>query len=387
MTNMTFRIIKAKHGDSLLILADGATVLIDGGPSGVYKRFLRDHLENLESVDEEPPVIDLMMISHIDADHIDGILDLTDELLEARDEERDPIVNIRKAWHNSFADVLAKSSEVGSASEVRSEAASVAGLFDEVDIPGFDPHESQLVLSSVAQGRQLRLDLKALNIEINRQFDDRLAILENANKPWRRGNLKISLIGPTTDEIEDLQKEWKKQLTRILKKEADLASAASSLDKSVSNLASLVCIAEAGGKTILLTGDARGDMILKWLEKRKKLAPGGMVKFDVVKLPHHGSNRNVNAEFFERVHADYYVACGDGKHGNPEPDTFDMLFAARPDFDYKVYLTYGPDELKAHKEFKKEGNDVKLDQVLKPAGRKAVFVHPKDGSTHLDITL
>ena len=155
MPNLTLRVIKAKHGDAFLLRAEGATVLIDGGPSGVYRRFLREQLENLERMDGEPPVVNLMMVSHIDADHIDGILDLTDELLEARDEERDPVVSIRQAWHNSFADSIAKSSQAGSTSEVRSEAASLASVFGEIALPGFDPHESRLVLSSVAQGRQL----------------------------------------------------------------------------------------------------------------------------------------------------------------------------------------------------------------------------------------
>jgi len=38
------------------------------------------------------------------------------------------------------------------------------------------------------------------------------------------------------------------------------------VDKSVPNLSSLVVLAKAGGKTMLLTGDARGDKILEGLE-------------------------------------------------------------------------------------------------------------------------
>lgn len=386
MTDLTLRAIKAKHGDCLLLFAEDATVLIDGGPSGVYKRFLRYQLEALPKNGDEPPLIDLIMVSHIDADHIDGILDLTDELIEARNEERDPIVDIRRAWHNSFADTIANITETGVSSS-RGDAASLASALDEVDLGDFDPHDSKLVLSSVGQGRQLRLDLKALNIDVNQRFKGRLAILGNAVSPWKCGALNLDVIGPSQEQIDDLKKKWAKDLNKILKKEADAKTAAQSMDTSVSNLASIVVVAEASGKTALLTGDARGKMILEWLEKSDRVTVGGSIHFDIIKMPHHGSDRNVTPDFFERVTADHYVFCGDGKHGNPEPNTLRMLFEARPHLNYKIHMTYGPDELKAHKEFKKEGLIGKLDDVLSTPERRAVLNFPAEGEAHLDVSV
>lgn len=386
MTDLTLRAVKAKHGDSLLLFAGGATVLIDGGPSGVYRRFLRDQLRALPANGGEPPVIDLMMVSHIDADHIDGILDLTDELIEARNEERDPIVDIRRAWHNSFADTIADLTG-SSPSSRRGEAASLASTLEEIRFDGFDPHDSKLVLASVGQGRQLRLDLKALNIDVNQRFDDRMALQGNASTPWTCGDLSLDLIGPAREQIDDLRKKWARELKKILEKEADAEPAARSMDTSVSNLASLVVIAKVNGKTALLTGDARGEMILKWLEETGRLAPGGSVHFDIVKLPHHGSDRNVTPEFFERVKADHYLMCGDGKHGNPEPHTFRMLFEARPELNYTVHMTYGPEELKSHREFRKENLGPVLDEVLQGGGRRDTLKFPGPGETFIDISI
>lgn len=386
MPDLTLRAVKAKHGDSLLLTANGATVLIDGGPSGVYRRFLRDQFKALSGKDGEPPVIDLMMISHIDADHIDGILDLTAEMIEDQMDERDPIVTIRRAWHNSFADTIAKGSDDSSAA-TQAKAASLAGVMDELPMGDVDLHDSRLVLSSVAQGRQLRLDLKALNIDVNQRFKDRLALLGNAQTPWKHGALSLDVIGPGQEQVDKLRDEWARKLKKILKKEADAETAAQSMDTSVSNLASIVVVAEAGGKTALLTGDARGKMIMEWLEKTGRLAPGGTVHFDIIKLPHHGSDRNVTPEFFERVTADHYVMCGDGKHGNPEPRTFQMLFAARPALDYKVHMTYGPDEIRAHKEFIKNDLGPKLDAALAPANGTDVLKFPGAGETFIDIVV
>lgn len=387
MAKLTLRAIKAKHGDSLLLFAKGATVLIDGGPSGVYNQFLHDQLKALDRDGEDQPRIDLMMVSHIDADHIDGILDLTADLIEAREEDREPLVRIDRAWHNSFSDMIAKEEETSSAS-VKAEAASVASAFDELIDIGLAADDSNLVLSSVAQGRQLRLDLKALNVDVNKRFDNRVALQDGAPEPWTSGDLSVTVIGPTQSELDDLRKEWKKQLKKILEAEGPASvAAAQKLDKSVSNLASIVVIAEAGGKTALLTGDARGDMILAWLENTGKLQPGGSVHFDIVKLPHHGSDRNVSPEFFERVKADHYVACGNGGHGNPEPATLKMLFDARPDLDFTLHMTYGPEELKKNKKFKKVGNVAKLDELLADSEKAAVLNFPADGETHLDIEL
>lgn len=386
MSEFILRAVKAKHGDCLLLFAEGCTILVDGGPSGTYNRFLRDQLKALPPVGEDPAHIDMMMVSHIDADHIDGILDLTDELLEARDENRRPIVTIGRCWHNSFADDIMSATASISASARSGQAASLAGLLDEIDGPELDSHDAQAVLASVRQGRQLALDLKALNIDHNQRFKDRLAIQGHA-PVWECGAMRVHVIGPSHEQIDDLRDKWAKELPKILAREADMASAAKSMDRSVSNLASIVAVAEVEDKRILLTGDARSIMILQWLEETGYLAAGGTCHFDIVKGAHHGSIRNVVPEFFERVTADHYLFCGDGKHSNPEPDTLDMLFTARPELNYKIHMTYGPDELKKHKDYRKHHTGNALDAVLAVSGRLATLNYPKEGETYLDITL
>ena len=47
------------------------------------------------------------------------------------------------------------------------------------------------------------------------------------------------------------------------------------VDKSVPNLSSIVVLAELGGKSMLLTGDARGDKILEGMELAGLLETGG----------------------------------------------------------------------------------------------------------------
>lgn len=388
MTAMTLTAVRAKHGDALLLTAHGATVLIDGGPPGVFNRFLRRHLESLDTGAEEPPEIDLLMVSHIDADHIAGVLDLTGEMIEADREEARKLVRIRRAWFNGFADSIARTG-LAQPSATLASTASLASTLEQLDLGAGVGTSAALVLASVSQGRNLRRDLDTLSIEVNTRFPDRLALAEPSVEPWASGALTLRVIGPTRAELDALKQEWARQLPKILDREAEKAArvaAAVALDKSIFNLSSIVVIAQAGGKRMLLTGDARGDMILPWLEGAG--FANGAAHFDLIKLPHHGSDRNVTPEFFAKVTADTYVVSGDGKHGNPEPRMFEMLFEARGNDDFKVCMTYSPDEIKQHPDYRKEQKDAKLDAVLDAApGRRCKLQFPQPGETAISVSL
>ena len=65
------------------------------------------------------------------------------------------------------------------------------------------------------------------------------------------------------------------------------------MDKSVFNLSSIVVLADSGGRRMLLTGDARGDHVLDGIEAAG-LFKDDRLHVDLLKLPHHGSDRNVD---------------------------------------------------------------------------------------------
>ena len=67
---------------------DPHLILIDGGPANVYKPHLRPRLrrsaKRAELDEQDPLPVDLLMVSHVDDDHIQGILELTKEQRSAR---------------------------------------------------------------------------------------------------------------------------------------------------------------------------------------------------------------------------------------------------------------------------------------------------------------
>jgi hypothetical protein len=58
----------------------------------------------------------------------------------------------------------------------------------------------------------------------------------------------------------------------------------------------------------LFTGDGLGEHLVQGLEQAGMLGPGEAFHVNVLKLPHHGSARNVSREFFWRVTANQVAA-------------------------------------------------------------------------------
>ena len=102
---------------------------------------------------------------------------------------------------------------------------------------------------------------------------------------------------------------------------------------------------------MLLTGDARGDYVLEGLEQEKQLDADGKLHVDILKLPHHGSDRNVEKSFFQKITADHYVASADGTFINPDRATLEMIIDTRgKDAKFTIHLTYPTADIDARRQ-------------------------------------
>jgi hypothetical protein len=362
---ITFEALKAHKGDSLLLhfgtAANPLLAVIDGGPSKTYGPALRPRLlaiKGQRGLDESTPLpIDLLMISHIDDDHIKGVIELTAELKRALEDNSVAPWQVRSVWHNSFDDLLDTTPEELNDSITAQFGAAGTGEIAADLYPNLTLDAAK-VLASVPQGRKLRDDIDALDIPLNLPFKGKLAMLKPGAEPKIRlgpdgaGGINLRVIGPLKPQLEKLQKEHDKYLKQLARKKKDGESAlAAFTDTSAPNLSSLVVEVTNGTSKLLLTGDARGDFLLEGLRACKLLTDSKPYVVDVLKMPHHGSDRNMTQEFLESVLATHYVFSGDGEHGNPERETFQMLFDARrgiPSLAQKpftLWLTYPIDEI------------------------------------------
>jgi len=382
----------ARKGDCLLLhfgaQSKPGLVLIDGGPGNVYRPHLKPRLKRIREArglgEQDPLVLDLLMVSHVDDDHIRGILDLTREEIEAREARRPGMVNVLSFWHNSFDELIDHDpGDLTASMKTQFGEAAVSGGSELSDAERLAVEEESSehpevvtsalkVLASIEQGFRLRLDAEGLGFPRNPEFGGKLILArKDAEAIEIPGGLQFTVLGPMQRELEALRKKHIAWLEDLKKRgKSPSAALAAYVDSSVANLSSIVLLAEAGGKSILLTGDARGDKVLEGLQLAGRLGPGSStIRVDVLKVPHHGSANNLDRDFFERIIAGHYIFSGDGEHGNPERETLEMLFNARGNSRYTVHFTCPGDTVDAarRKDWAKEQQKERSRKKKNPA--------------------
>ena len=333
MTQPAFslEVLRAEHGDCLLLHHGEDLILIDGGPSGVYQPTLRPRLQELIAERGQPLFLQMVMVSHIDDDHLVGLKEMFAEAVDRMETNRGPQEWMAgELWLNAFGALTGASPTAGVGD-------AHGAAFGEI-VAAAPGSESKLIATSVKNGVALHQDAITLDIDRNASVGGGLVQRGGANATVEVvPGLTFTVLAPDQPALEKLREKWEKW-----EKDHPVQEAAN-LDRSVFNLASIVVLARSGDRTLLLTGDARSDEIVEGLEAEGLLTDDKPLTVDVLKLPHHGSSRNVDEKFFARVHARHYVVSGNGRDGNPEDATLAMLCDSRKDDaePWTLWLTYG----------------------------------------------
>ncbi|UWZ85262.1 ComEC/Rec2 family competence protein [Occallatibacter riparius] len=329
----TFEALDAKFGDCLLLHfgqpEQPRLIVVDGGPKGVFEESLEPRLQQLRQErgleDDDVFVTDLLMVSHIDDDHIHGVLDWLTYFVTSGQEWQ-----IVECWFNSFPDVLENTRKL-----------KIATLNGQGKLLYPNPsRDARGIVASVAQGRELRDTLTPLGTRIN---GGKGVVFVPDNVPtFSKAGLTLTLLAPNQKAVQRLEHKW--EVTPIK---------TAALDSAVENLSSLVVLAESDGCAVLLTGDARGEYIVDGLESAGYLRDG-RCRVDVLKLPHHGSSRNCTKDLFNAVEAQHYVISANGKYNNPDTETLCLIAETRGEnSDFLVHLTNAPDKYDSSPEGKK----------------------------------
>ena len=306
-------------------------VIVDGGTRADFQERLLPRLEELHerwNVDGTL-TIELIMVSHYDADRVEGI----HRFLRYVAEHPDGRFRIRRLWYNNVASILP---------------------------PDERPRSSfKEDLREIASG---------LGVPINEPFD--YFVMPADLGPVQvtlAGGLRITIVGPRRDRIRSWSRQWtlneKKKGSRLpaaLERQLDdaVSEAASNpdmvvvrmppaesrpgfqgaMDASVNNLSSIIAHLELDGRTIVLSGDARSDDILAGLFDAWLLDEDADTRVDVLKVPHFGSRNSVSADLFSRIRAGHYVFAGSRKFKSPRPAEIALLATARSDGAYTAHF-------------------------------------------------
>ncbi len=322
-SDLSLRVIQADYGDCLILeyglAATGgplAHILIDGGPEGVYASHLKPELEAIAAGGGGK--IDLMVLTHVDEDHVVGLVDLMSDLATARNRGAQPFITVDRLWYNTFRQALGDRRDL-------------AGSFAAFAASPAVPADMQHIAFSIAQGEDLWKAAEILELPRNSGFPGGLVSLEGAPRPVELQGLRLWILGPSQPNLKQYEKDWAAWYEKHKEKPFGAAASreARQIDRSVANLSSIMFLAETPTRRILLTGDGKCEDVVEGLKQAGLSSTGGL-HVDVLKVPHHGSSRNNSREFFEQVTASQYVISA-GKHkndGNPDFDTLQWIVEA-----------------------------------------------------------
>jgi beta-lactamase superfamily II metal-dependent hydrolase len=289
-------ILQAEHGDSIAISfefeGEIKNILIDGGPAQAFEvqqtpRPLKRFLNEIKHKNQK---IDLLALTHVDDDHIGGLL----------------------AGFNKY----------GYLSEITQEVWFNSGklIFNHFDKPLDDSNTVKLKNSSgsntsIGQGIKLEEHL------INKEIWSHSLIKAGDEIDWFGSKFKI--LSPSLAKLKKLLVKWEKETPNANTAgqsndyqdsiEQLLANDNFKEDSSIHNGSSLAFIFECNDKSILFLGDAHPSVVIENLESLgySEQTP---LQVDYVKVSHHGSKANTNNELLNLIECENFIISANGKH-------------------------------------------------------------------------
>ncbi len=338
---MKIKCFNAKNGDAIYIRNnEGINIFIDMGYPETYTRYISNDINVIDQCGE---VIDLLIITHIDQDHISGAISF---LRDIQSEKYSQSI-LKQVWHNSYRHLSVATKENSSkedlyvVEEFLNKLSKLNSLISDATI-------------SAKQGSTLAGLIFGSGIEWNKDFSHGPIVGVN---DVSIGNLKVTVLTPSNYILKNLKRYWKSELCKMkydfafgeeevfddafefyMLNETVLQNNSNSIssdsgecfhalldngvlvesegDSSVTNASSIATIIENDSCRILLTSDAHDNDLYEILYEQSQ--NGINMEFDLVKLSHHGS-RNNNSKWLELVSSKYYLISTDGsKHNHPD---------------------------------------------------------------------
>lgn len=290
-----FQVLKADHGDSILIqtftaAGESFNILVDGGTSNSYKKTLKNKLQELSQ-------INLLVLTHIDSDHIKGIIKFIQGPLFLNQE-------VKKYWFNSknlpfllsgenisYTQAISLEKLLLNSGELESKFA---------DVPIF-PADFNL-----AEGITARI-ISPTQECIDRLYNFWPDLLDEYNSDIE--DVKIS-----SSPVSQLEKGTLEALA-LLEIAPD-----KSIETDIINSSSIAFIIKMPDLTLLLLGDARPEIYIQGLVDLG-YSTTNRLKANYVKVSHHGSINNTNLELANYVDSDnYIISTNGGMKGHCLPD-------------------------------------------------------------------
>lgn len=315
---LRIEMLPARHGDSIWIEYGTASnprrILIDGGPAFSYSG-LR---ERIKQVPEGKRNLDLLVVTHIDADHIEGIIKLLGD--------SEVKLKIDDLWYNGHKQLTA------------AENMSFGAL----------------------QGEYLAALIEARELPWNKMFDGGPVVIAKDDAELPTYDLpdgcRLTILSPTPIQTKKLRDRWEVELAEAglepdspeeamarlkkskLQPDMDFGAEEFSVEKlaakpfkedsTVANGSSIAFLLEYQNKRCLLVGDAHPGVLENSINKLIRKEGGTKLKIDLFKLPHHGSKHNLSPSLLKLLDCQHFLVSSDGGYFNhPDPEAIARVVA------------------------------------------------------------
>lgn len=387
---LSIKLFPAEYGDCIMVSVGKEKpyhILIDGGLSKTYQKYIKPEIQRIKEMEQK---IGLMICTHMDNDHICGLIQVLKET------NSDFIENV---WYNGFLQIV--DSSFYSQKEDRFTDGDNE-ILDEIIFQGMVSDIEQEI--GINEGMSLGVLIEENKIPLNSVVEGQAICSELISHRYEIApNIFVTVLGPSKNNIIDLEEYWKKemvsrdymfrvsnkiklteafeyQMERIISiynnesfnisENEDLEKYVGELaerDESIVNRSSISFILEHNDKKYLFLGDtAIDETILRNIEN----VVGFEYRFSAIKLPHHGSRYNITHNFISRYTADeYYCLTNSVKYSHPDLEALAALLCKDSKFK-KMIFNYPID--KAHFLNKEEWKEKYNYEIIMGDGKNIV---------------
>lgn len=287
-------VLPANNGDSIIVKtfdsqARPFNIVIDGGTAGTFEQVLKKELRDL-------PLINLMILTHIDSDHIGGLIKFI----------KNPFFKphqVVRYWFNSKNIKFTRTGDNISTGQAKTleelliERGNIKEKWAEDIIAGSTPDLPEGISIEIISPSQEILD------ELYSKWPDLSAIYNKKLEDLAISSLKPSQI--TRGSLKELAKADDTPQKDIL--------------QDIFNSSSIAFILNTFDLKILFLGDAHPHFLEQTLAK--KYSAFNKLKVDYVKISHHGSKNNTTNALLDMIECDNFViSTNGGSSGHTHPD-------------------------------------------------------------------
>jgi hypothetical protein len=324
---LKLKMYPAKNGDAFLVHASCCHILIDAGYASTFNQHILDDLKLLASAGG---ALDLVICTHIDKDHIGGLLEF---ISSNGPKGARSIVEVNEVWHNSIRSLPAVPGAPNSSSDRQVLEAIQRRGFLLPPAPG--PAANPI---SAKQGSSLAKLLQQQGYLWN-SSDGTMCMTSGRPAHVFPNGVQVQLIGPPLARLQELRTWWLAQMRKVSYRggtavEALVEDAYEMLcastrepmpatvktisagaskrlvdlyvpDVSPTNGSSIVTTIDAGGRRLLFLGDAWAQDVAAELKRMHGSDAPQM--FDAIKVSHHGSVHNTSVDLLSLIDAPVFL--------------------------------------------------------------------------------